>query len=84
MNNRTMYLIAFSVYMVFVVALVALYVFYQGNQEAQIMGMYFLSSGLMAVTMILAVIFLKEKDKQAIRERFEMRAAEDDKKDWEE
>ncbi len=84
MSNRTMYLIAFSVYMVFVAALVALYVFYQGNQDSLIMGMYFLSSGLMGATIILAVIFLREKDKQAIRDRLEMRAAEDKDEDWKE
>ncbi len=84
MSNRTMYIIAFSVYMVFVVALVALYYFYQNNSDAMLMGMYMLSSGLMGATVILGVIFLREKDRQAVIERFEMRAAEDsdwDKKD---
>ncbi len=84
MSNRTMYIIAFSVYMVFVVALVALYYFYKNNSDAMLMGMYMLSSGLMGATVVLGVIFLREKDRQAVIERFEMRAAEDsdwDKKD---
>ncbi len=76
-----MYIIAFSVYMVFVAALIALYVFCQDNSEAMLMGMYLLSSGLMGATVILGIIFLKEKDRQAAIERFEMRAAEN--RDWE-
>ncbi len=78
MSNRMMYIIAFSVYLLFVAAFVALYLLCQGNPESLTMGMYFLSSGLMGVTMILAVIFLKDKQRQTIAERFEMERHEED------
>ncbi len=78
MSNRTMYIITFSVYLVFVIAFLAVYFLLKDDQDAQIMGMYILSSGLMGITVILGLIFLREKDKQYIHERVETMLSEDD------
>lgn len=68
MNTRTMYAIAFTVYIVFVVALIVTFFHFDGDEDAQMMAMYSLSSGLMVCTLILAVFFMREKSNDRFRE----------------
>ena len=46
MNTRTMYAIAFTVYIVFVMALIVMFFHFDGDEDAQMMAMYSLSSGV--------------------------------------
>ena len=70
MNTRTMYVLAFSVYLAFVVALIVLMFFFNGDEGTQLMGMYALSSGLMVCTLILAVVFMRDKSSERYRELY--------------
>ena len=85
MNTRTMYAIAFTVYLVFVAALIASIFLLSGNEESQLLAIHFIatiagnqSSGLMVCTLILAVVFMRDKSSERYRELY----MEQDK-DWE-
>ena len=78
MNTRTMYAIAFTVYLVFVAALIASIFLLSGNEGSQLLAMSLLSSGLMVCTLILAVVFMRDKSSERYRELY----MEQDK-DWE-
>ena len=69
MNSRTMYVIALAVYLLFVIALIALMMLVS-DESAKLMGMYMLSTGLMVATMILAIIFMRDSNSDRYREMF--------------
>lgn len=79
MKTRTMYIVAFGVYLLFLLAFAMLVMFYRGNEDAMVMGMSLLSSALMVVTLILAVIFMRRSPS----ERYEDRYTEKANGDWE-
>lgn len=79
MKTRTMYVVATVVYLLFVMALVLVIMLYRNNEDTMIMGLTMLSSGLMVVTLILAVIFLKRTPS----ERYEELYAKKENEEWE-
>ena len=78
MNTRTMYVLSFAVYLVFVIALIATLCFFDLEEDSKLMAMYVLSSGLMVCTLILAVVFMRSNASDRYRELY----MEQDK-DWE-
>jgi len=70
MNTRTMYAIAFTVYALFVAALIVTLFYFHGDEGMQLMAMYALSSGLMVSTLILAVVFMRDKTSDRYRELY--------------
>lgn len=78
MNTRTMYVLSFAVYLVFVIALIATLFFFDLEEDSRLMAMYVLSSGLMVCTLILAVVFMRSNASDRYRELY----MEQDK-DWE-
>ena len=78
MNTRTMYAIAFTVYLVFVAALIASIFLLSGNEESQLLAM---SSGLMVCTLILAVVFMRDKSSERYRELYMEQDQDWEKKD---
>jgi len=81
MNTRTMYVIAFTVYLVFVAALIASIFLLSGNEQSQLLAMSFLSSGLMVCTLILAVVFMRDKSSERYRELYMEQDRDWEKKD---
>ena len=78
MNARTMYVLSFTVYLVFVIALIATLCFFDLEEDSKLMAMYVLSSGLMVCTLILAVVFMRSNASDRYRELYM-----DQDKDWE-
>jgi multisubunit Na+/H+ antiporter MnhC subunit len=78
MKNRTMYAVAACVYLLFLAALV-LVIVCSKDQDSMVMGMTLVSSGLMVVTLILAVIFMKRSPS----ERYEELYAKKENEEWE-
>ena len=81
MNTRTMYVIAFTVYVVFVAALIATIFLLSGNEQSQLLAMSLLSSGLMVCTLILAVAFMRDKSSERYRELYMEQDRDWEKKD---
>ena len=81
MNTRTMYVIAFTVYVVFVAALIATIFLLSGNEQSQLLAMSLLSSGLMVCTLILAVVFMRDKSSERYRELYMEQDRDWEKKD---
>lgn len=79
MKVRTMYVVAAGVYLLFLFVLILLIMVYRGNEDSMVMGMTLLSSSLMVVTLILAVIFMKRSPS----ERYEELYAKKENEDWE-
>ncbi len=78
MKTRTMYAVAAGVYLLFLAALV-LVIVCSKNQDSMVMGMTLVSSALMVVTLILAVIFMRRSPS----ERYEELYAKKENEDWE-
>ena len=78
MKNRTMYAVAAGAYLLFLAALV-LVIVCSKDQDSMVIGMSLVSSGLMVVTLILAVIFMKRSPS----ERYEELYAKKENEDWE-
>ena len=78
MKNRTMYAVAAGAYLLFLAALV-LVIVCSKDQDSMVMGMTLVSSGLMVVTLILAVIFMKRSPS----ERYEELYAKKENEEWE-
>ncbi|MCQ2078564.1 MAG: hypothetical protein MJZ38_00680 [archaeon] len=83
MSNRVMYLLAFGVYLLFFAALVADFMCFRNDEQTMVFGMYLLSTGLMAVTLILAALFLRRSPSERYQEMYAEKEKEDEgKKDW--
>lgn len=78
MKTRTMYAVAAGVYLLFLAVLV-LVIVCSKNQDSMVMGMTLVSSALMVVTLILAVIFMRRSPS----ERYEELYAKKENEDWE-
>ena len=69
MRIRTMYVVAAGTYLLFVAALVLVIIFSR-DQDSMLMGSAMLSSALMVVTLILAVIFMKNSPSERYKELY--------------
>ncbi len=79
MKTRTMYVVATGIYLLFVMALVLVVMLYRNNEDTMIMGLTMLSSALMVVTLILAVMFMKRSPS----ERYEELYTKKENEEWE-
>ena len=78
MKTRTMYALALSVYLVFVVAIILTLFYLNGNEDAQLLAIYSLSTGLLVCTLILALFFFRDRSSDRYSELY---PEQDD--DWE-
>lgn len=70
MKNQVLYVIAVVSYLIMVAALVAVYMM-TDDDASRMIGMNVVSTALMTITLILAVLFVKNKDKERLYEQFE-------------
>ncbi|MCQ2085510.1 MAG: hypothetical protein MJZ21_05115 [archaeon] len=70
MKNQVLYVIAVVSYLLMVAALVAVYMM-TDDDASRMIGMNVVSTALMTITLILAVLFVKNKDKARMYEEFE-------------
>ena len=70
MRTRDMIIISAVMYVMFFIALIAVIVVFKDDQNAYMMGMYAVSSGLTLFTIILAVLFLRKTPSEAYMEKY--------------
>lgn len=70
MKNQVLYVIAVVAYLAMVGALVAVYMM-TDDDASRMIGMNVVSTALMTITLILAVLFIKNKEKAHMYEQFE-------------
>jgi len=70
MRTRDMIIISVVMYALFLTALIAVIVVFKDNQNAFMLGLYSVSSGLSFFTIVLAVLFLRKTPSEAYMEKY--------------
>lgn len=80
MKTGAMYALTFGVYLVFLLLLAAV-IFFVDDEDTRMLGMSGVASGLMLVTMIMAVVFLRSGKTERYQEMLEERRKSEE--EWE-